>query len=245
VRNSMFGGFCPVNLQIVVVANRGLTHEPHLCPPPPSLLGDAVYPLRQRRMVGTSATPGQLQAPASQIAIAPNVPRMWCAPCTSRVRRYGSPYLLIWSCCRSMTVSWKPMRCRRAAFHVSSGAGPLHRATVSEGTAEPGGRTGACARPGVDHRSGFHVRHEGRYAGPAGLLRQQSKLRDCGGAGHGGENEPGNRGRAGHANTFRAMARTRARIGGGRHDLRERGVPAVVGGAEHHSLHASSGQCPQ
>ena len=27
---------------------------------------------------------------------APNGPRMWCAPCTSKVRRYGSPSLLMW-----------------------------------------------------------------------------------------------------------------------------------------------------
>ena len=42
-----------------------------------------------------------------------------------------------------------------------------------------------------------------------------------------------------------AMARTSARIGGGRHDLRERGVLAMVGGSEHHSLYANPRQYPQ
>ena len=37
---------------------------------------------------------------------------------------------------------------------------------------------------------------------------------------------------------FAAMARTRARIGGGRHDLRERRVLAMASRSEHHSLHA-------
>ena len=44
---------------------------------------------------------------------------------------------------------------------------------------------------------------------------------------------------------FAAMARTNARIGGGRHDLRERGVLAMVGGSEHHSLYANPRQYPQ
>src|SRR5215470_3085887 len=41
------------------------------------------------------------------------------------------------------------------------------------------------------------------------------------------------------------MARKRAGIGGGRHDLRERGVLAVAGGTEHHSLYANPRQHPQ
>src|ERR1035438_7596475 len=40
------------------------------------------------------------------------------------------------------------------------------------------------------------------------------------------------------------MARTRTRIGSGRHDLRE-GVLTVVGGSEHHSLYADPRQYPQ
>jgi hypothetical protein len=72
-----------------------------------------------------------------------------------------------------------------------SGRGPSQRAGVSGGirTAEPGGRTGARARPGVNHRSRFHLSHQGRYPGAAGVLRQlsggQCQLRDCGSAGHG------------------------------------------------------------
>ena len=108
--------------------------------------------------------------------------------------------------------------------------------------AESGGRAGASAGPGIDHRSRFHLRHQGRHTGPAGVLRQlsggQSQLRDRGGASDGGTHESGDGGRARHAHPFHAMARTRARIGGGRHDLRERGVLAMVGGSEHHSLHA-------
>src|SRR5438093_10287971 len=38
------------------------------------------------------------------------------------------------------------------------------------------------------------------------------------------------------------MARARTQLGGGRHDLRERGVFAMVGGSEHHSLYAYQGQ---
>ena len=53
------------------------------------------------------------------------------------------------------------------------------------------------------------------------------------------------RGRARHAHQFRRVARTNARIGGGRYDLRERGVLTLVGGSEHHSLHANPGQYPQ
>ena len=57
--------------------------------------------------------------------------------------------------------------------------------------------------------------------------------------------EPGNRGRAKHAHPFRRMARTRTRNGGGRHDIRERGVSAMVGGSEYHSLYANPRQHPQ
>jgi hypothetical protein len=46
--------------------------------------------------------------------------------------------------------------------------------------------------------------------------------RDRGSASNGSANESGNRGRTRHAHALRAMANTRARIGGGRHDLRER-----------------------
>jgi transposase len=41
------------------------------------------------------------------------------------------------------------------------------------------------------------------------------------------------------------VARTGARIGGRRHDLRERGVLTVVGGSEHHSVYANPRQHPQ
>ena len=102
------------------------------------------------------------------------------------------------------------------------------------------------ARSGVDHRSRFHLRHQGWHAGPAGVLRQlpgrQSQLRDRGRASHGGTHEPGDGGRTRHAHPLRAMARTKARIGGGRHDLREWGVSAMVGGSEHHALHANPRQ---
>src|SRR5579864_714081 len=82
-----------------------------------------------------------------------------------------------------------------------------------------------------------------------GLLRQlpggQCKLRDCGSAGHGGAHEPGDGGRARYAHALRPMARAGARLGGGRHDLRERGVLARVGGSGDHSLHADPRQYPQ
>jgi transposase len=64
-----------------------------------------------------------------------------------------------------------------------------------------------------------------------------------GGAGDRGANESGNSCRTRHAHTFCAVAGTRAEIGGGRHDLRERGVPAMVGGSQHHALHAHARQC--
>src|SRR5579859_1559444 len=106
-----------------------------------------------------------------------------------------------------------------------------------------------CTGPGFDHRSRFYLRHQGRHTGAAGILRQlsgrQRQLRDRGGAGHSGAHEPGNGGRARHVDPFRRVARTRTRIGGRRHDLRERGVSALVGGAEHHSLYADPRQHPQ
>jgi len=58
------------------------------------------------------------------------------------------------------------------------------------------------------------------------------------GASDGSTDESGDGGRAGHAHALYAMARTRARIGSGRHHLRERGVAALVGGSEHHALYA-------
>jgi transposase len=88
---------------------------------------------------------------------------------------------------------------------------------------------------------------KGRHTGPVGVLRQlsggQSQLRDCGSAGNGGAAEPGDRSRASHAHPFRAMARTNARIGGGRHDVRERRVSAMVGRAGNHRLHADAREC--
>ncbi len=41
------------------------------------------------------------------------------------------------------------------------------------------------------------------------------------------------------------MARTRARIGGGGHDVRERGVSARVGGSRHHSVYADARECEE
>ena len=82
-------------------------------------------------------------------------------------------------------------------------------AAVSAGSrrTESGGRAGARAGSGIDHRSRFHLRHQGRHAGASRLLRQlsgrQPELRDRGSAGHGGAHEPGNRGRARHAHPFR------------------------------------------
>ncbi len=131
-----------------------------------------------------------------------------------------------------------------------SGASEPNRAPVlgGPGAAEPNRRTGASARAGVDHGSRFHLRDQGRDSGSPGLLRQlsgrQSELRDRGSAGDGGAHESGNGGRARHAHPFRSMARTRAGIGGGRHDLRERRVLAMVGGSQHHSLHADPRQYP-
>src|ERR1700740_3159516 len=39
------------------------------------------------------------------------------------------------------------------------------------GRAEPPGGTGSPARSGIDHRSRFHLCHQGRHAGTAGILR--------------------------------------------------------------------------
>jgi len=112
------------------------------------------------------------------------------------------------------------------------------------GEAEPGGGTGASARTGIDHRSRFHLRHQGRHSGSPRVLRQlsggQSQLCHCGSAGNGSPDEPGNRGRTRDAHSLRPVAGTQARIGGSRYDLREWRVSAMVGGSEHHALHADS-----
>jgi len=88
----------------------------------------------------------------------------------------------------------------------------------------------------------FYLRHQGQYARSAGLLGQlsggQSQLCDRGSASYGGAHESGNRCRARHAHPFRSMAGTRAGIGGGRYDLRERRVLAMASRSERHSLHA-------
>ena len=82
-----------------------------------------------------------------------------------------------------------------------------------------------------------------------GLLRQlsggQRQLRDCRSAGHSGTHESGNGRGARHAHRLHRVARTRARIGGGRYDVWKRGVLTVVGGSEHHSLYANPRQHPQ
>ena len=87
------------------------------------------------------------------------------------------------------------------------------------------------------------LRHQGRDTSPTGVLRQlsdrQSQLRDCRCTSDSSTHESRNRGRARHAHPFRAMARTNAGIGGGRHDLRERRVLAMVSRSERHSLHAN------
>jgi Transposase domain (DUF772) len=72
----------------------------------------------------------------------------------------------------------------------------------------------------------------------------QPQLRDRRCASNGSTDESGNGSRAGHAHSFHAMARTNTRIGSSRHDLRERGVLALVGGSEHHSLYANPRQYP-
>jgi transposase len=55
-----------------------------------------------------------------------------------------------------------------------SGTGQPYGATVSGGTGntEPGRGTGASARPGVDHGSGFHLCDQGWHTSPVGILRQ-------------------------------------------------------------------------
>jgi transposase len=110
------------------------------------------------------------------------------------------------------------------------------------GRAEPGGRTGARTGSSIDHRSRFHLRDQRRHAGTARLLRQlsggQRQLRDRGSAGHSGAHESGDGGRAKYADPFRGVARTSARIGSSRHDLRERRVLAMASRSKHHSLHA-------
>src|SRR5258708_7239458 len=73
--------------------------------------------------------------------------------------------------------------------------------------------------PRAAHRRGWDTRQ---------LSGGQSQLCDRGSASYGGAHEPGNGGRARHAHPFRSMARTRAGIGGGRYDLRERRVLAMA-----------------
>jgi len=51
------------------------------------------------------------------------------------------------------------------------------------------------------------------------LSSRQSQLCHCRCAGHGGAHESGNGGRGRYADPFRRVARTSARISGGRHDL--------------------------
>ena len=81
-------------------------------------------------------------------------------------------------------------------------------------------------RTGVHHRSRCDLCDQGWHSGPAGVLRQlsggQPQLRDRGSASDGSPDESGDGGRAGHDRSFRPMARTRARIGGCRCDLRQR-----------------------
>ena len=70
-----------------------------------------------------------------------------------------------------------------------------------------------------------------------------NQLRNRGSASDRGADEPGDSRRTRHAHTFHAMARTRTSIGGSRHDVREWGVLAMVGGSEHHALYANPRQC--
>ena len=73
-----------------------------------------------------------------------------------------------------------------------SGTGPSHGASVSAGigTAEPGRRTSACARPSVDHRPGLDLRpngstpvrlgyHDNYSPIPARSLRSEPSYHDC------------------------------------------------------------------
>jgi len=46
------------------------------------------------------------------------------------------------------------------------------------------------------------------------------------------------------AHPFHRMARTKARIGGGRHDVREWGILAVVSGSQHQAVYAHPRQYP-
>src|SRR3989442_4828778 len=78
----------------------------------------------------------------------------------------------------------------------------------------------------VSTRSGLDLRHQGRHAGSAGILRQlsgrQPQLRDRGSTSDGGTDESGNGGRARHDRPLHPMARTRARVSGCRCHLRQR-----------------------
>ncbi len=69
-------------------------------------------------------------------------------------------------------------------------------------------------------------------------LVEQPQLRDRGSASDGSPDESGDGGRTRHAGSLHAMAKTRARIGSGRHHVRQWGVPAMVSGSKHHCLHA-------
>jgi len=123
-------------------------------------------------------------------------------------------------------------QCQQGESHSTravSGSSPseMHRAPVSGGTGrtEPNRRAGASARAGLDHRSRCHVRHQGRYSRPAGLLRQlpgrQSQLCDRRCTSAGGPHESGNGGRPRHDRSLRRMARTGAGVGSRRCHIRE------------------------
>src|SRR5882724_3685454 len=88
---------------------------------------------------------------------------------------------------------------------------------------------------------------KGGTPAPAGLLRQlsggQCQLRDRRSASDGSTHESRNCGRARHAHALRTVAGTRTLVGGRRCHVRERGVPAMVDGAEYHALHAHARQC--
>ena len=122
----------------------------------------------------------------------------------------------------------------------------LRQLSGGTGTAESNRGTGAPARAGVDYRSRFHLRHQGRHTSTPGVLRQlsgrQSELRDRGRAGDSGTHEPGDGRGTRHAHPFHRMARRRASVGSSRCHLWQRRVSAMVAGSRHHALYANPRQ---
>src|SRR5438876_683750 len=90
---------------------------------------------------------------------------------------------------------------------------------------------------------GKHLSVEGSFV-EANASKESRIPREQLAEGDGSPDESGDGGRARHAHALHRVASTNPRIGGRRHDLRERRVLAMASRSEHHSLHADPRQYP-